>query len=67
MSITTGEAFASVLHHNWAKRETRSDFDLHGETEALLASIGTSTADSGGALSFYGRDPIVPSTLRGAP
>jgi crotonobetainyl-CoA:carnitine CoA-transferase CaiB-like acyl-CoA transferase len=64
MSVTTGEEFASILHRNLAHRETRSDFDLHGETEALLASIGASTAESGGALSFYGRDPIVPSTLR---
>ncbi|WP_448682685.1 CoA transferase [Pseudomonas nicosulfuronedens] len=46
-------------------RRTRSDeFDLHGETEAVLNSVGASLKEFGGELSFYGKDPIIPSVLR---
>jgi crotonobetainyl-CoA:carnitine CoA-transferase CaiB-like acyl-CoA transferase len=64
MSITTGEAFAAALDHNLKNRATSADFDLHAETEALLGSVGASMTESGGSLSFYGRDPIVPSAVR---
>jgi crotonobetainyl-CoA:carnitine CoA-transferase CaiB-like acyl-CoA transferase len=30
----------------------------------VLADIGMSAADSGGKLTFYGQDPIVPSRIR---
>src|SRR5207245_10358338 len=32
--------------------------------EQGLADIGMTTADSGGKLTFYGRDPLLPSRLR---
>src|ERR1700750_937079 len=40
------------------------DFDLHAETNAVLKDIGLTTADAGGKLTFYGRDPILPSPIR---
>ena len=40
------------------------DFDLHTETNAVLKDIGLTTADAGGKLTFYGRDPILPSPMR---
>src|SRR3984885_3517962 len=43
---------------------TFSDFDLHAGVNQLLADIGMSAADSGGQLTFYGQDPIVPSPIR---
>jgi crotonobetainyl-CoA:carnitine CoA-transferase CaiB-like acyl-CoA transferase len=43
---------------------TSSDFDLHAGVNQLLADIGMSAADSGGQLTFYGQDPIVPSPIR---
>lgn len=64
MSIASGESLTRQLEHNLAHRETGSQFDLLGETEALLASIGASSEESGGRLSFYGADPIVPSVVR---
>lgn len=64
MTIATGESLTGQLEHNLAHREARIDFDLAAETEALLASIGASSSESGGALSFYGSDPIVPSVVR---
>ena len=44
--------------------ETSSDFDFHGAVNHVLKYVGLSTADSGGNLAFYGRDPIIPSPLR---
>ena len=41
-----------------------SDFDFHGAVNDVLTDVGLSTADSGGKLSFYGRDPIIPSPFR---
>ena len=44
--------------------ETSSDFDFHGAVKDVLKDVGLSTADSGGKLAFYGRDPIIPSPHR---
>jgi hypothetical protein len=44
--------------------ETSSDFNFHGAANDVLKDVGLSTADSGGKLAFYGRDPIIPSPLR---
>jgi len=43
---------------------TNSDFDFHGAVNHVLKDVALSTADSGGKLSFYGRDPIIPSPFR---
>jgi crotonobetainyl-CoA:carnitine CoA-transferase CaiB-like acyl-CoA transferase len=43
---------------------TSSDFDLHEAVNQVLADVGMSAADSGGQLTFYGQDPIVPSRIR---
>jgi CoA-transferase family III len=43
---------------------TNSDFDFHGTVNDVLKDVGLSTADSGGKLTFYGRDPIIPSPFR---
>src|SRR5882724_13173622 len=40
------------------------DFDLHAATSEVLKDIGLTTADVGGKLTFYGRDPILPSPIR---
>jgi crotonobetainyl-CoA:carnitine CoA-transferase CaiB-like acyl-CoA transferase len=54
------EKIASKL----GKPETSSDFDFHGAVNDVLKDVGLSTADSGGKLTFYGRDPIIPSPFR---
>ncbi len=41
-----------------------SDFDLHAAVDDVLKDVGLSAKDSGGALAFYGRDPIIPSAFR---
>src|SRR5262249_1408095 len=44
--------------------ERSPDIDLHAATNHVLKDVGMSTADSGGKLTFYGRDPIIPSPHR---
>ena len=44
--------------------ERSSDIDLHSATNQVLKDVGMSTADSGGKVTFYGRDPIIPSPFR---
>jgi crotonobetainyl-CoA:carnitine CoA-transferase CaiB-like acyl-CoA transferase len=44
--------------------ETGSDFDLHGAVNDVLKDVGLSISDNGGKLTFYGRDPIIPSPFR---
>src|ERR1700732_1786135 len=43
---------------------TSSDFDFHAGVNQVLADVGMSATDSGGQLTFYGQDPIVPSRIR---
>jgi crotonobetainyl-CoA:carnitine CoA-transferase CaiB-like acyl-CoA transferase len=40
------------------------EFDLRAETNEVLKEVGLTTADSGGKLSFFGQDPIIPSPHR---
>jgi crotonobetainyl-CoA:carnitine CoA-transferase CaiB-like acyl-CoA transferase len=61
--IDSGEKLTSALRDNLANRKKDSDIDLHGETESLLNLVGSAAAESGGLLSFYGKDPIVPSVV----
>src|SRR6516165_8595155 len=44
--------------------ERSSNIDLHAATNQVLKDVRMSTADSGGKLTFYGRDPIIPSPFR---
>jgi hypothetical protein len=39
-------------------------FNVHAELEAVLAGVGLSAEDSGGAVTFRGADPILPSPVR---
>src|SRR5271157_1892875 len=64
MSLETGDKFTRQLAFNLANRATDNAFDLAAETEALLNSVGANALESGGKLSFYGSDPIVPSVVR---
>jgi hypothetical protein len=43
---------------------TSSDFDFHEGVNQVLEDVGMSAADSGGQLTFYGQDPIIPSRIR---
>jgi crotonobetainyl-CoA:carnitine CoA-transferase CaiB-like acyl-CoA transferase len=52
------------LEYQLSHPATSPDFDLHRGVNEVLADVGLTTADSGGKLSFYGADPIIPTPFR---
>ena len=60
----TDQTLTKKIQTTLSNPATTSDFDLHGSVNELLKGVGLTTADSGGKLSFYGQDPIIPSPHR---
>ncbi|THD63854.1 CoA transferase [Phenylobacterium sp.] len=61
--IASGEALTQALQANLATRKTDSEIDLQGQTEAVMNLVGATGAESGGCLTFYGKDPILPTIV----
>ncbi len=61
---TPSETLTEALESKLSNPATASNFDLHGGVNELLKNVGMTAADSGGELTFYGQDPIVPSPFR---
>jgi len=58
------ESLTDLLKAKLRSSVTSSDFDYQGAVNQLLSDVGLTAADSGGNLTFYGQDPIVPSCLK---
>lgn len=61
---TTAATLTETLQSKLSNPASTSDFDLCGSVNEVLKEVGLTAADSGGKLSFYGQDPIVPSSFR---
>ena len=63
---TNGESdrLTEALEASLGHPATSPDFDLTKGVNDVLADVGLTSDDCGGGLSFYGQDPIIPSTLR---
>lgn len=61
--VESGEALTRKLKGNLASRKVDAEIDLAQETESVLGLIGASVKESGGTLSFFGKDPVVPSVV----
>jgi crotonobetainyl-CoA:carnitine CoA-transferase CaiB-like acyl-CoA transferase len=53
-----------TLEEKLSHPATSPDFDLNEGVNEVLADIGMTSDDSGGELTFYGSDPILPSPHR---
>src|SRR5262245_61405665 len=53
-----------ALEEKLSHAATSADFDFHKGVNEVLADVGMTSDDSGGKLSFYGADPIIPSPFR---
>ena len=53
-----------TLRSNLNNPVSSPEFDLYTSLDKVLSGVGLSAADSGGKITFYGKDPIVPSCLR---
>src|SRR5262245_10389344 len=58
------DVLTETLQSKLGNPEKSSDIDLHAATNQVLKEVAMSTADSGGKLTFYGADPIIPSPFR---
>src|SRR5262245_36240430 len=58
------DQLTQTLESTFAHPERSSDFDFHRGVDQVLNSVGLSHSDSGGQLTFYGRDPIIASPFR---
>src|ERR1700686_712659 len=58
------ESLTDLLQTKLQNPATSPEFDLHGAVEQALADVGLTAKDSGGKLTFYGQDPIVPSSFK---
>src|SRR5215831_2838729 len=55
---------SELLEKKLSHQATSQDFNLEKGVNEVLADVGMTSDDCGGELSFYGRDPILPSPLR---
>jgi crotonobetainyl-CoA:carnitine CoA-transferase CaiB-like acyl-CoA transferase len=53
-----------TLEAKLAHPATSPEFDLRQAVGDVLADVGLTVADGGGKLTFYGQDPIIPSSFR---
>src|SRR3984893_17423701 len=64
LESSTPDLLTQTLQTKLSNPASSPDFDLHGGVNQLLADVVLTAGDSGGKLTFYGRDPIVPSRIR---
>jgi crotonobetainyl-CoA:carnitine CoA-transferase CaiB-like acyl-CoA transferase len=65
--MTTTSQMSSLtetIRSNLNNPVSSSEFDLYTGLDKVLSDVGLSVADSGGKITFYGKDPIVPSRFR---
>ena len=63
LSVNAAEKLATGILANYNNQLQSSTMDLPAHVESLLQSLGATTADSGGKVTYYGSDPITPDRL----
>ena len=58
------ETLTEKLESKLSNPAVTPDFDLHTSVNEVLKDVGLTAADSGGKLTFYGKDPIIRSPHR---
>src|SRR5260370_8395044 len=58
------DRLTETLEEKLSHPATSPDFDLYAATNEVLKDIELTKADAGGKLTFSGRDPILPSSIR---
>jgi hypothetical protein len=62
-TVNAAEKLAKDIINNYDNQLQSSTIDLPAHVESLLQSLGATTSDSGGKVSYYGSDPITPDRL----
>jgi crotonobetainyl-CoA:carnitine CoA-transferase CaiB-like acyl-CoA transferase len=63
-TATSPDRLTDALTRSLAHPATSAEYDLHQGVDHVLADVGMNWKDCGGALSFQGQDPILPSAIR---
>jgi crotonobetainyl-CoA:carnitine CoA-transferase CaiB-like acyl-CoA transferase len=58
------KSLTDMLQAKLQNPATSPEFDFHSAVDQVLADVGLTAKDSGGKLTFYGQDPIVPSGFK---
>ena len=58
------ESLTDVLQKKLRNPVVSAEFDFHGAVDQVLADVGLRAEDSGGKLTFSGKDPLIPSPFR---
>ena len=58
------DSLTDLLQTKLRNPTTSSEFDFHSAVDQVLADVGLTAKHAGGKLTFYGRDPIVPSGFK---
>ena len=58
------DLLTKTIQSNLANPQRSSDFDFYGALNDVLKDVGMTATDGGGGLTFYGKDPIIPSPHR---
>jgi hypothetical protein len=61
--MNAAERLASSIIANYDNQQRSSTIDLPAHVVFLLQRLGATTSDSGGAVTYYGSDPIKPDRL----
>ncbi len=58
------DRLSAALDASLGAPATSTEYDLHKAVNQVLSDVGLATSDSGGTLTFYGADPILPTPIR---
>ena len=61
--MSAAEKLANRIIANYDNPLQSSAIDVPGHVESVLQSLGATTADAGGKVTYYGADPITPDRL----
>lgn len=61
--MNAAEKLAKCIIANYDNPLLSSTIDVPAHVESLLQSLGATTSDSGGEVTYYGADPITPDRL----
>src|SRR3984957_20546791 len=62
-TMNAAEKLAKNIIANYDNQLRSNTIDLPAHVESLLQSLGATTSDSGGKVTYYGSDPITPDRL----
>jgi crotonobetainyl-CoA:carnitine CoA-transferase CaiB-like acyl-CoA transferase len=60
----TADTLSAALDASLGSPATSTDYDIRKAVDQVLSDVGLATSDSGGTLTFYGADPILPTPIR---